>query len=308
MPGPGGRCRSPRSRHSGNEQHLEPRTKGPARVGDLTAVQAPGQTDIGDQKVDSRPGLQTLRPAGPSTTSMALKPSSSSTSHTSMRTVASSSTTSTVSPWAELAPPWPWAPPRPPPRPRRYAWADRAHGGPLALLRIDPHLPARLPGEAVDHRQAQPGAHAEGLGGEERIERARDHFGRHAGSGVGHAQRDILSGRQVPVPGRPLVEPFVGGLDGQPAPVGHGVARVDAQLSSAFSSWCGSIRVGQTPAAPTTSMVMPGPTVRRIRSLQACDQAIDVDRLGIEVWRREKARSRWVSAAARFTAPWAAST
>src|SRR3712207_7036761 len=50
--------------------------------------------------------------------------------------------------------------------------------------------------------------------------------------GVGDAERDILPGRQVALLRRSLVQPPVGGLDGQPPPARHGVARVDAEVRS----------------------------------------------------------------------------
>jgi hypothetical protein len=71
-----------------------------------------------------------------------------------------------------------------------------------------------LAGEAIDHRQAEPGALADRLGGEERIEGARHHIGRHAGAGVANAQRHILAGRQIGLAGRLSVEMAIGGLDG----------------------------------------------------------------------------------------------
>ncbi len=97
-------------------------------------------------------------------------------------------------------------------------------------FRIDAHLSAGLPHEAIDHRQAEAGALADRLGGEKWIEGARDHVGRHAGAVVGDAERQILAGRQVAVLGCAFVEPFVGGLDRDTAAFRHGVARIDAQI------------------------------------------------------------------------------
>ncbi|MBA7484170.1 hypothetical protein ES707_19694 [subsurface metagenome] len=105
-----------------------------------------------------------------------------------------------------------------------------AHRGALADLGIDAHLAARLPREAVHHRQPEPGALADRLCREERIEGACDHIGRHADAGVGNAEREILPRRQVALARGMLVEPFVGGLDRDAPALGHGVARIDAEV------------------------------------------------------------------------------
>ena len=55
-------------------------------------------------------------------------------------------------------------------------------------------------------------------------------IGRHAGPVVGHADRDVLAGLHVALACAPLVEPVVGGFDGNAATVRHGVARVDAEI------------------------------------------------------------------------------
>ncbi len=100
------------------------------------------------------------------------------------------------------------------------------HRGAHTFLRIDADLSSGLAHEAVDHRQAEAGALAPWLGGEEWIERAGGHIRPHAGAGVGDGDRDILSGHQLAGLGR---EPLVGRLDAQPpASGGHGVARIDA--------------------------------------------------------------------------------
>ena len=73
------------------------------RVGQLAAVHAAGQADIGDQQVDAGVGLQDLQAGGAVAGLDDAVASSSSTSAISMRTVGSSSTTSTVSPWPRSA-------------------------------------------------------------------------------------------------------------------------------------------------------------------------------------------------------------
>src|SRR5262249_61271684 len=55
------------------------------------------------------------------------------------------------------------------------------------------HRASRLPGEAIDHAEAEPAALAELLGGEERFERAARDFGRHAGAHVRHRDRHVIT-------------------------------------------------------------------------------------------------------------------
>src|SRR3546814_6499033 len=63
---------------------------------------------------------------------------------------------------------------------------------PLAHRAVDRKLPARLPHEAVDHRQPQPGARALRLGREEGLEHMIEHLGGHSRAGIGHAHRQII--------------------------------------------------------------------------------------------------------------------
>ena len=55
---------------------------------------------------------------------------------------------------------------------------------------------------------------------------------RHARAGIGHRQHDILPVRELAamLAGVTLVEIGVGGLDREPAALGHGVARVDREI------------------------------------------------------------------------------
>ena len=99
------------------------------------------------------------------------------------RTASSSSTSSTVAP-PPLA------------RPRRHGdgaarsaatrRARQEHAIPRALPErgVDLHAAARLPRRAEHLRQAEAGACAGALGGEERLERLGQHVRRHAGAGV----------------------------------------------------------------------------------------------------------------------------
>ena len=65
---------------------------------------------------------------------------------------------------------------------------QQGHGRAAPRAAFDLHLAARLGGEAVDLGQAEPRALAGFLGGEERIEGARQHLGRHADARVGDAE------------------------------------------------------------------------------------------------------------------------
>ena len=100
---------------------------------------------------------------------------------------------------------------------------------------------------------------------------------------------------------RALVEPPVRRLDGQPPAVRHGVAGVDAQVQERVLEL---VRVDQrTPTARprrTTSTSIAGPTVRRISSSMPATSRLTSIGLGSSVWRREKASSRCVRAAARL--------
>ncbi len=78
------------------------------------------------------------------------------------------------------------------------------------------------------------------------------------------------------------------------------------RLSSAFSSWCGSTRAVHSPAAPTVSTAIAGPDGAADQSSMPCTSRLMSVGLGSSVCRREKASRRWVSAAARLAAPWAA--
>ena len=155
---------------------------------------------------------------------------------------------------------------------------------PCADLGIDPHLAAGLPGEAVDHRQAEAGALADRLGREERIERLRDHIRRHAGAGVGDAERDILARRQVALAARRASSSHVLAVSMvRRPPSGMASRALMHRLSSAFSSWLGSTSVGPQAAArrrPRRSIV--GPDRAADQVLHAGDQPVDVGRLGIE--------------------------
>ena len=69
--------------------------------------------------------------------------------------------------------------------------------GAAADLAFDPDLAARLVGEAEDLAEAEAGALADRLGGEERLERAVEHLRRHPAAGVGDADLHIFAGADV---------------------------------------------------------------------------------------------------------------
>ena len=101
----------------------------------------------------------------------------------------------------------------------------------LAHLAVDLGVALGLAGEAVDHRQPQPRALPQGLGGEERLEGLGHGVGAHSRAGVGDADADVLAGAHLALPGGVgAVEVGVAGLDGQLAAVGHGVAGVDGEV------------------------------------------------------------------------------
>ena len=88
------------------------------------------------------------------------------------------------------------------------------HAGALPQHAVDPHVATGLADEAVNLRQAQAGALADILGGEERIERLASTSAGHADAGIGDA-RPARSRRAAHLPARGIgrVEPRVCGLD-----------------------------------------------------------------------------------------------
>ena len=60
---------------------------------------------------------------------------------------------------------------------------------PRPRIAFDPYVSPGLLGEPIDHRQAEPGALADRLGGEERIERLLQDVGRHANAAIVHRDR-----------------------------------------------------------------------------------------------------------------------
>ena len=155
-------------------------------------------------------------------------------------------------------------------------------GGARADFGIDPHLPARLLGEAIDHRQAEAGALADRFRCEERLEHPRDHLRRHAGAGVGHGNRQVLPRRHVVRARRPLIQPLVGGLDGDATAVRHRVAGVDAQVEQRVLELRGIDQRGPEAGRSDNLDRDAGADRALDQLLHAGDQPVHVRRFGIK--------------------------
>ena len=215
---------------AGDEQHLQVRPQDAARIGDLAPVHAAGKPDIRDQKVEAHVRLQHLEAGwavGGLDRGIAEILQHLRHQHPHRRLVIDdqhrlallgAGRGGQIRGRLGLF--------------RRPVMARQveAHRRALADLRVDPHLPARLAHEAVDHRQAEARALADRLRREERVERLGDDIRAHAGAGIGHAEREVLAGIEVALLGATVVEPFVGGLDGDAPAIRHRVAGVDAEV------------------------------------------------------------------------------
>ena len=92
-------------------------------------------------------------------------------------------------------------------------------------------MAARLLGEAENHAQAQAAALADLLGGEEGLEDVVDILRGYAGAGIGDREPDVMARRYIALCGGVVVIQFdVGGFDGQPAALRHGIAGVHGQV------------------------------------------------------------------------------
>ena len=159
---------------AGGEQHLQPGPAPQRLVGELAAVHAAGHHHVGEQQVDRRRRVEQRR-ARPRRCGASARDSRARSGSRRCRRAARRR-------------------PRPPGCVSR---ADRARGAAAAArlptvgascaamarqvdlhrrafadLAVDPHMAGRLPHEAVDLAQAEPGALADLLGGEERLEGA----------------------------------------------------------------------------------------------------------------------------------------
>ncbi len=106
---------------------------------------------------------------------------------------------------------------------------QQGHRGPQARRAVHACRASGLRAEAVDLAQAQAGALADFLGGEEGLEGALRHLGRHAGAGIGDGDQHAMPCRHI---GRALGLGVLGiaGLHLQLAARGHGVACVEGQI------------------------------------------------------------------------------
>ena len=109
-------------------------------------------------------------------------------------------------------------------------------GRALARLAVQDAVVRRLLGHAMDHRQAEAGALADALGGEERLGGARQRLGVHALAGVVQRQPDIVPGRATC---RRPPWPRCARRWSRMPPSGMASRALTARLSSAVSSWCG---------------------------------------------------------------------
>src|SRR5665213_2109606 len=106
--------------------------------------------------------------------------------------------------------------------------AERA---PLAELRRHRDVAVALLDDAVDARQAEPGALADTLGRVEGLEDAFLDLGRHAVSRVGDRQRKVAAGLDLGRGGEPIrADCALVGLDRQDAAAVHRVARVQREI------------------------------------------------------------------------------
>lgn len=102
----------------------------------------------------------------------------------------------------------------------------------LADLRINLYVPFRLFHKSIQHREPKACALTQGLGGEEGVKGLFDDVGRHPDAGIGHRNRYILTGVHLTALGARIriIQMCIGGLDGQPATLGHGIATVDGKI------------------------------------------------------------------------------
>ena len=132
-------------------------------------------------------------------------------------------------------------------------------------LAVELDVAPRLLDEAVHLAEAQPGAFADALGREERIERPRHHLLVHAGARVGD-RRPSHTGRASPRcsrrhrPDRAWHSPSRWSACRRPAMASRALT---ARLRIALSSCGRSTKAGHSPPPSTVSTAMPSPRVRR---------------------------------------------
>ena len=118
----------------------------------------------------------------------------------------------------------------------------------LARLAFHADVAAVLLGGAVDGGQAEAGALADGLGGEEGLENVRDDFRLHAAAVVAHGQHGVAAGRQF-AGGRAGGDAFRAGFQGDAPGRADGVARIDAEVGHGLVELAGiDLHVADVPA------------------------------------------------------------
>ena len=106
-----------------------------------------------------------------------------------------------------------------------------AHPGAAIELAMHPHVAAALLHDAVDGRKPEARAFADRFRGEERLERARDRRGVHAGAGVDDFERDEAARPHVGIhPGVRVGQRLVARRDGDRAALRHRIAAVHHEI------------------------------------------------------------------------------
>ena len=189
-----------------------------------------------------------------------------------------------------------------PDMPRQVKCTSRA----LTHFRINPHLPGRLPGEAIHHRQTQSRSLSHRLRRVKRLE----------GAGDTSAVMPVpVSLTQIAIywPGsmsccraeRSSSHLLAVSMVMRP-PSGIASRALMQRLSSAFSSCRIDQRRPKTDGDHDLDLRRAGPSVRRTMSSMPPISRFALSAFGSSVWRRAKASSRCVSAAARDAASCAA--
>ena len=153
--------------------------------------------------------------------------------------------------------------------------------GAFALFGIEREMAARLLEEAEDLAEAEAGALADLLGGEEGIDGLDLDLLAHAAAGVGDGDEDELAlGRVLMFLGIGAVEVAVDRLDGEASAVGHGVARVDREVGDGVFELRGVDRHGPQPARED-GFQLDMVAERAAQQLgHFADEAVAVDRFG----------------------------
>ncbi|RMS09304.1 hypothetical protein ALP75_201950 [Pseudomonas syringae pv. actinidiae] len=141
----------------------------------------------------------------------------------------------------------------------------------------------RLLAEAVDHRKAQAGALANGLGGEKRIEGPADHRLRHAAAIVTDAQHHVVTRQKVFVGiGERRVQLLIGSLEHQCAAVRHGIAGVEHQVEQGVFQLVGVGFSGPQITGKTQLQVDALVDAALEQFVHRIDQMVHIDRLGVQ--------------------------